>query len=57
MVGGMGHCAPGGQVERAAAAAVAEGREEEVTPTRVLYAKPRVVNTNIRIAIINRDPN
>jgi hypothetical protein len=61
MVGGDGLCAPGGQVETAAAAAAAaaEGREEELTPTRVLYATPtpRVVNTNIGIATINRDPN
>jgi len=50
-----GLCAPGGQVETVAAAA--EGREEELTPTRVLYAKPRVVNINIRITTINRDTN
>jgi hypothetical protein len=49
-----GLCAPGGQVE---AAAAAEGREEELTPTRVLYAKPRVVNINIRITTINRNTN
>jgi hypothetical protein len=38
MVGGDGLCAPGGQVETAAAAAAAEGREEE------LYATSRVVS-------------
>jgi hypothetical protein len=40
-----------------AAAAAADRRHEEWTPTRVLYANFRVVNTNILIAAINRDPN
>jgi hypothetical protein len=40
-----------------APAAAADRRHEERTPTRVLYANFRVVNTNILIAAINRDPN
>ena len=33
------------------------GGLEEPTPTRVLYAKYKVLIVNIRIATINRDPN
>ena len=32
-------------------------REDEQTPTGVLYANSKVIVANIRIAIINRDPN
>jgi hypothetical protein len=53
-VAGITLGAAGGRARRAAAA---DRWEEEPTPTGVLYAKFRVVITNIRIVIINRDSN